>query len=410
MSGSRYLVCGVATVLALAAICIILCVVVDPYRMFGTPTVPGWTRMKSRIYQREDLAKAYQLARVVPRTLLLGNSRVEVGLDPASTSWPAEMRPVFNAAEAGRGPYIALRLLQDSIAIRPPRTVVLGLDFLDFLQKPSPPDTPLPPESSEDFRLMVDREGKPNRSQELQLWKDRLLSTLSLDSLLDSLGTVIDQNPRTATTMTQLGFNPLHEYTVFVSRDGYHALFAQKDAIYTAEYRSMPRPDFGNPELIQSFRLLKAIIDLTRKNDINLVLFIYPYHARFLEILHKDGLWSNFEAWKRALVRTCECGKAPNGTTKLYDFSGYNNVTTEMVPPANDTRTQMRWYWESGHFKAALGDLIVERIFGASSKFGVELDAADLGQVLEKIREDRHRYLATYDNSSRRFVRVGGSK
>ena len=81
---SRYLVIALVTVLALLSATALITVAVDPYRVFATRPVPGWTMMKPFIYQRDAVAKTYQLERIAPETLLLGNSRIEVGIDPAS--------------------------------------------------------------------------------------------------------------------------------------------------------------------------------------------------------------------------------------------------------------------------------------------------------------------------------------
>src|SRR5216683_2452630 len=124
------------TVVGLVCLAVVLGVAVDPYRVYGTAGVPGWTAVKPRIYNQASLAKTYQLERVGPRTLLLGNSRVEIGLDPESSRWPAEAHPVFNAALAGTNLRTSLDMLRDAFAAHPPETVLLGLDFLDFLQMP----------------------------------------------------------------------------------------------------------------------------------------------------------------------------------------------------------------------------------------------------------------------------------
>ena len=67
-----------------------------------------------------------------PRTLLLGNSRVEIGLDPESPLWPQDDRPVFNAAESGRDLAIALIRLRHAMETAPPRLVVVAVDFPDL--------------------------------------------------------------------------------------------------------------------------------------------------------------------------------------------------------------------------------------------------------------------------------------
>jgi hypothetical protein len=46
----------------------------------------------------------------------------------------------------------------------------------------------------------------------------------------------------------------------------------------------------------------------------------------------------------------------------LGDFSGYNSMTTEPVPPSGDTTSRMKWYWESSHYRKELGDLVLDRL------------------------------------------------
>ena len=103
MRAVAYLGWFAVVLLGLAVMSVGFTVCVDPYRMFATPVRSGWTALKPRIYGQGGLAKTYQLQRTRPKTILLGNSRVEIGIDPASAAWPLDLRPIFNAAEAGRG-------------------------------------------------------------------------------------------------------------------------------------------------------------------------------------------------------------------------------------------------------------------------------------------------------------------
>ncbi len=385
---------GAALGLALAAIA--LTVWVDPYRMYGTPATPGWTALKPRIYQQTGIAKTHLLERVMPRTLLLGNSRVEIGLDPKSRDWPTEAQPVFNAAQDGKGLATALAMLREAIAVRVPDRVVLGLDILDFLQKPTQPPAQPPPPSADERRLLVDRDGAPNPRRPLQLWRDRLATTLTIGAVYDSVITLFDQHPATSVTMTPQGFNPLHEYRVYVARNGYNELFAQKSVIYETQYRHYTGSDFADPFQYSSFRDLRRIMELSAKHEIRLVMYIHPYHVEYLEMLHQVGLWPSFESWKRALVRIVAAEKPMlSANVSLYDFAEYDQFTTEPVPPPGDRHSEMRWYWESAHYKSALGNEILAAIFGKNERFGGLLTTLDINDRLAAIRAGRRRFLAS---------------
>ncbi|KAF0102839.1 MAG: hypothetical protein FD187_798 [bacterium] len=53
----------------------------------------------------------------------------------------------------------------------------------------------------------------------------------------------------------------------------------------------------------------------------------------------------------------------------------------EPVPLRGDRATEMRWYWEAGHFKRELGDRILEEVLSGErgrTGFGVRLDARNI--------------------------------
>lgn len=393
MGAKRYLLWMSTTIIVLAFLSVALGVLVDPYRMFGTPVVIGWTALKPRIYEHTGIAKTYQLERTAPRTVLLGNSRVEVGFDPASPEWPANARPVFNAGEAGRDLFTALFMLREAIATGRLKTVIVGLDFLDFLQTNYSDTFSLPPVSAAERRLLVDREGRPNSARTLQLWRDRVASTLTIDAVTDSIETLLDQHPQTTTTMNPLGFNPLREYQVFVERSGYYELFAQKNATYTSEYRRFKPPDFSRPSQIVNYHYLRMLLQLAKAHDLQLILFTAPYHAEYLEMLHKVGLWPSFEAWQRALAEIVGTARQSGVRVTLFDFSVYDRFTTEAIPPPHDLTSQMLWYWESAHYKRALGDEMLKTFFHDSRGFGHELTTENVGDILTRTRQDRAQYV-----------------
>ena len=191
--------------------------------------------------------------------------------------------------------------------------------------------------------------------------------------------------------MTELGFNPLNQYATDVKQFGYYQLFALKSADYEERFRKYPHPDFLHPNQIEDFQHLARIIRTAHQNNVRLILFIPPYHAKLLEIIKGVGLWPSFENWKRALVRvvderTRELAE-PACNVDLVDFSGYNSYTMEPVPVNGDLRAQTRWYWEPGHYKAALGDVVLRRLVGGSRGFGQELTPDTVEATLARERD-----------------------
>jgi hypothetical protein len=377
-----YLAIATMTVAALSLGTILLTVAVDPYRMYGTPTIPSLTEMKPLAYRHSDFVKEYLLERMRPRTLLLGNSRVEIGLDPESPLWPADDRPVFNAAESGRDLAIALVRLRHAMEIAPPRVVVVAMDFPDFLE-PGDIRSNREPER-EATRLPLNQEGRPNMQRDIQLWKDRLATTLTIDAVIDSFATMIDQDPRRAVTMTDAGFNPHHEFDVIARREGYHALFAQKYDAYAAQYAAYARPDFDEPLRHANFRYVDRMVRLAVAHGTHIIFYINPYHCSLLNLWHEDGLWPGFESWKQALVSVVDRAAGPaSGLATILDFSGYSRYAMEPFPNADDRSTTMRWYWEPGHYKSALGEKLIARMVGDNEAYGQVLTATTIDQNLQ---------------------------
>ncbi|MGE3783111.1 MAG: hypothetical protein AB7H71_10255, partial [Alphaproteobacteria bacterium] len=333
MRAPAYLLTMAGTIAALALCTIVFTMLVDPYRMFGTPTVPRLTELKPRAVEQLGIAKTYQLERIAPKTLLLGNSRSEIGLDPMSPRFPADQRPVFNASYPGRNICTSLLMLRDAIAVPVPEHIILGIDFQDMLT--SGASRP----SDFERRLLVDESGR-NTQREWQVWKDRIAATLTIGALLDSITTVVDQDPVYSATITELGFNPLHEYREFVRRSGYYGLFSAKKAAYDKQYAALPIPDFFHPSpaMVQQDRCFAKLAKLAMAHRIRLTVYIHPYHVNFLDMLAHFGFWESFEDWKRHLVEQVAELDPDGNEIRVIDFSGYNEFTTEPVPGRGDTK------------------------------------------------------------------------
>ena len=95
---NRYLSIWFAATAMLVCAVAAINLVVDPYGLFRLVDRPGFNSIKPTAAGHGAMSKAYQLLRVQPKALILGNSRAEVGLDPNHPGWPTEARPVYNDA------------------------------------------------------------------------------------------------------------------------------------------------------------------------------------------------------------------------------------------------------------------------------------------------------------------------
>jgi tetratricopeptide (TPR) repeat protein len=86
-------------------------------------------------------------------------------------------------------------------------------------------------------------------------------------------------------------------------------------------------------------------------------------------------------------VLTAEAAAAGKPQFPLWDFSGFNSVTTEAVPPAGDTTTVMKGFWHESHYKKEVGDLMIDRMFNYSDP--ARAVPPDFGKLLTPSRIDR---------------------
>jgi len=354
--------------------------VVDPYGLFRVVDAPGINRLKSQASERGALFKQAGVARMQPRALILGNSRAEIGFDPESPAWPEWARPAFNLALPGAGIAGVAGDFGRALHATRPRLVVVGLDFVDFRVDPS---------AADGFTL------DGTAADPWRDFRDRCSALLTMSSFADSLATVRAQHAPYPTGLTDAGFNPKRDYLGIAQREGYFALFQQRDQENALNYWRGPKLVFrSGTRSSAAFEAVDSIVALARSRGIAVRLVIYPYHAHTLTLFHLAGLWPAFEDWKRELVRRTDVARR-DADIELWDFTGFSPYADEVVPPPGDIRTELQWYWEAGHFKKELGDVLLSEILverADAAGWGRRLTEAALEEHLQRQREARTAY------------------
>ena len=373
----RFLTIGSIVVAAGVIASVALVAVIDPYRLYGVKEMAGINQVKPLPTRYQNQIKMHGALKHGADTFILGNSRAELGLNPEHGALGAS---AFNLALAGTSMNTGREQLEQLQAegIKPKR-LIIGVEFLDFLVDPQRP-RPL-------------REAKPTGPFDQLAWQAD--SLFSIDSLADSLKTLRLQRMSDPQSITARGFNPLLEYNKFARDDGYHSIFQQRAVENAKRFVRLPRglvhQQTGSSPNIDELRAVLAH-GVRDQSDVHLV--IYPYHAQILAMFDAAGLASSFDNWKALLVEEVEKARAanPGARVTLWDFSGYSGYQCEAIPAKGDKKTKTTWYWEAGHFKPALGDLMLSRIAGqagAPPSFGFVLEQASMGANSARIASER---------------------
>ena len=358
---------------------------VDPYGLYRPYSDGDW---KPHGAAQGELVKPYLVLKHSPRTLILGNSRAEVGFDPEDAAWPESAQPLFNLALPGTGTRVARRLFEHVLAAHSPQTIVLGVDFMDFLV--SPDVRKWEPEII--HRLLITPDGQINNGRWLQMMFDGAVTLASLDAVLHSVDTVRVHGKAGVAHLTAAGFNPMHDYSRIARNEGYFSMFRQRDIENLRAYQKRPKNLFSRgTHTSPAFEDVTAILDVARAHGIQVKVVIYPYHAHLLEIFRITNCWDMFEDWKRELAYRVATHSHDQAT--LWDFSGYHHYARETVPLVGDKQTVVPNYWEAGHFKKELGHQILARLSGkGEAAFGVVLKPANVNVHLLAIRQDGIKY------------------
>ena len=353
---------------------IALVVIVDPYGLYGVVDRPGFNAVKPGLSRYQVQIKQAHAVRLHPRVIILGNSRAEIGLDPAAPAFAAAHGAVYNLAIPGTGLGTSSHQLTQLLAAGlKPTTVILGIEFMDFLALKSPPASTAKPGAT-------------------PFWQFDAL--FSLASVKDALHTLRIQHDAEAATLSADGFNPLRDYGTHVRNDGYHKMFEQRARENAATLKRKSVTALTQ----EDFTLLRALLVQAAGSDAAVKLVIYPYHAQWLAMLEAAGLWPLFEQWKAQLVREIAGVKAshPGASISLHDFSGFGPYNCERIPAAGERGAVTQWYWEAGHFKKALGDVVLERLLLPASQSSVPgLDSTSLAANTRRIAAERLECMAT---------------
>lgn len=324
---------------------------IDPFAVMNTPTFRGINRSKPETVDHSRLYKAVDVTRQKAQIILVGSSRVETGIDPDFLSQQTA-RTVYNIALPSAKLYEQFRYLEHALTIQKDvKLVILGIDNW-LLYNP--------------YKNTGDFDEERLGTNGLRLL-EALQINFSLDTISKSLQT-IETNQKKP------------DYT-------YYYLNGRRDTAYLGYDFDQWIKGWGrnkdestlSPVAINS---LKKIRDLCKEKRIELIAFITPEHALQLETAYLQGRGKIIEQGKRELVKMMP----------VWDFSGYNSITTE---PVSD---RMENYTDTSHFTLKVGNLILARILQKQEDkvpkdFGILLTPNNVELHLAKIQADRQLWL-----------------
>lgn len=320
-------------------------IIIDPYQYFFTKQISGLSEYKPEYKDHEMLSKAAEIPNIKAETILLGSSRVMMGLNTTNQVF-SDPEKVYNLGLPGTNMYESLQYFKHVLTFQKNiKQVVIGIDFFMFNENL---------ENLENF--------DESRLGKKVYVKDLMDTTLSIDTLNASFSTI-------ESNLAQEYINKPKESTYNKFRR-----WIEKFLSYEGFYKTY---DLSEKHLAS----FQELINICRENNIDYYVFISPVHATQQEAIDVSNLWSTFEQWKRKIVRI----------TPVWDFSGYNSITTEVISES------MINYIDSSHYSPHTGDLVLSKMFASKiydvpPDFGFLVNTNSLEKYLQKVKIDRQRW------------------
>jgi hypothetical protein len=355
-----YLRTFIATVVGLLLLLGAWAYLVNPYAVFSVDLFQVLTERKTAAADKGRTIKSYQVLKQRPQILLIGNSRVEVGLPP---DHPFYRGKVFNLGLPGAG--VVMQYDYGWHAIQSTQTVtevVIAIDFVDFLTKNSTKDQLMLGEWQNRLNFQLSTGVQPVAQQWFQL-KEKLSFLVSQTAFVDTLLTLVQQQ-RDVNALSATGFSDGRLYHQQVKDEGFDALYQQKQHELNERLKNTTLKLTHTSE---AFRALKLFLQLLAEKKIAVTLLINPYHSPYLDIINQNGLMDEFTSWKFIMTELARLYQLP-----LYDFSIRSPLVMQPLLKNSHNIADNKWFWEPAHYRHAFGKLMLDAL--AQKSCEIDLD------------------------------------
>ena len=368
MNEKKYTLLTLTLVVLTLSSVVILNYLVDPYSFYGHNYVK---LSKTQQIDQLRLSKVVRLEEVKPRSIVFGTSRAEFGYNPEHDYF---VQPAYNLSVGGSSVYEARLYLEHAIKRGGIERVLFVADYIMF------------------------NSNKEKRVEDLESYfsKKNLFKFLfNFQTTRSSLKTFRGESQKKYTIYLENGQREHNHNAVNIRRFGGQYRKLRSMMSYFSGYDNNNHyRDTGK----DSFQDLRAILELAYSNDIEMDVIFGPNHILHWESFdHYIGLDKWF-GWKKDVLSAVEdvARSYEKEAYPVYDFSIYHQYTAEPIP--SDKNTLMNLHWELNHYKTELGDLVMDRLLGGESGFGVKLTGDNIDEHirLQKLQRAQHVDIENY--------------
>ena len=331
-------------ILCIFAVVVVASYWIDPYGVWQTNN--NFPR-KVTASDKGRHIKSYQGLQYAPEILVVGNSRVEIGLPSKHSLFQDK---VYNLGLPGSSVVMqydyAWHLIQTGNNVR---QVFLAVDFADFLSAKAAIAN-LDGDWQARLNYFLSKPHQNNRNIWVQS-PEQLKLLFSQSAIFDSLKTVISQSQDLNAISTN-GFNDGRLYHSIVRNEGFGSLYNQKLIEIQNSFR---RPGLRFNSVGREFIALDTFLQLLQTKGIAVTLFVNPYQYHYLDLMEKNGLQDSFLEWKTHIQQAAAKHQMP-----LYDFAIRSDLVNSPAILESRRLQDNPYFWEPSHYRQAFGKLMLD--------------------------------------------------
>jgi hypothetical protein len=349
---------------------------VDPYVMHQWDSALVHRLQPSR-EKLSPWGKTYAVAKYRPQVLYLGNSRTELGLpaDPAIF----DGKRVFNGAISGGSLGDAIAMSQHARVVAGPEIVVWGIDYPSFTLD----------NGNTEFDRDLVATSKYYLVQRVIL---DLKRSLSFDMTADTAGLLA--NRREEVCKPSLAFHGQRDEVCVTAN------LRDRGGIEKALITDVRSVGVRRRLAASAFAAFDAELAALCRSNTRVVIYVNPLHALAAESIYKAAGVDAVEQWLTEVTQSVDAQLANGCNATLFDFSGFNIVTSETIPQVSG-KPDMQNFWEGSHHRTAVGRKMLSRALSrpepsSAADFGVQVSGDTLAAHLLQFRTTREAYRTTH--------------
>jgi len=349
--------------------------IIDPYGV--SPISISHERVNQFKPARIDidrLIKPFEVWRYQPKTIFLGSSRVQQGFDPSVMNG-SRFAPAYNASIPASTVALNVSNLKAYVALdRQLKTVIFELFLYPFIKAKN--------------SAFVDRQ----QDQKFNFLESATMLFASWDALRASGETLFHNLVRNT---------PVYE----IKPGGYFYYPPGHDAksLFTGFAAGIWKLQDTRPDMQldpDAFESLREIVDICRKNNLELILLLTPNHAYDDFYVDSVGAWGLMKEWLDRITNVAT----------VYSFSQPNAWVNEPVS------SHMTYWNDPYHFTLEMGRQIQLKLIGSRSEVGpdnfmVRLTANGVAEHIEQRRQavrqwaqTEKEFIARFDEERRKWM------